>query len=501
MRKIFFHKSTGAVSKLKFWNSLWIIFCLSAGLFAQETAPGAGEPAAAETSAVPGETVPESAAQAEPESAALAPPENTVEAARLATIRYGTETEIAALIQTLKAEGTDYLDNELIALVEDTRNQQILSGVFTFFGDRNQSGLESRAIRAIEERDDEANETILTAADYLGKVKAGRALGVLMKLLDSQERRFMGTAFRALGRAGGTSPEAADETAEYLIDYYTNQDPGDENRREIITALGAAGSRKGVSFLAEIAGGNEERVSLRIAALESLSRIGDAEGLHAVISSVSAADPNVRSSAVAALGPFAGEAVDRAILEAFRDSYYRTRIAAAQASRERKFEAAIPYLRYRAEQDDVPAVKDEAVRALGAIGGEECLSIIDSLFTERKNADRIRIISAEMLIHNDPGRYLNRLIVELDDAKTKNQTSLYNGFLKIAGEAKTEKLEDMARRFLRTGGIIEKSYALDMAANNRLKTLVEEVRPLTEDKNASLARKARRVLDTLETGD
>jgi HEAT repeat protein len=322
-----------------------------------------------------------------------------------------------------------------------------------------------------------------------------------MKLLDSQERRFMGTAFRALGRVGGTSPEAADDAAEYLIDYYTNREPGDENRREIITALGAAGSRKGVSFLAEIAGSSEERVSLRIAALEALARIGDAEGLNAVISSVSAADPNVRSSAVAALGPFSGEEVDSAILEAFRDSYYRTRIAAAQASRERKFEEAIPYLRYRAERDDVPAVKDEAIRALGAIGSEECLSIIEALFAERKNADRVRIVAAEMLIHNQPGVYLGRLMVELDEAKTKNQTALYNGFLKIAGEARTEKLEDLARRFLASGGIIEKSYALDMAANNRLKTLVEEVRVLTEDKNASLARKARRVLDTLEAGD
>ncbi|MDR1278106.1 MAG: HEAT repeat domain-containing protein [Treponema sp.] len=500
----------------------WLIFCLSLGLFAQETEPAA-EPAAAaespaepavaaaessaaespetETSAVPGEGAPESAAPAEPEPAPPIPPENTVEAARLATIRYGTETEIAALIQTLKTEGTDYLDNELVALVETTRNQQILSGVFTFFGDRNQSGLESRAIRAIEERDDETNETVLAAADYLGKVKAGRALDVLMKLLDSQERRFMGTAFRALGRVGGTGPEAADDAAEYLIDYYTNREPGDENRREIITALGAAGSRKGVSFLAEIAGSNEERVSLRIAALEALARIGDAEGLNAVISSVSAADPNVRSSAVAALGPFSGEEVDSAILEAFRDSYYRTRIAAAQASRERKFEKAIPYLRYRAERDDVPAVKDEAIRALGAIGNEECLSIIESLFSERKNADRVRIVAAEMLIHNGPGTYLGRLMVELDEAKTKNQTALYNGFLKIAGEAKTEKLEDLARRFLASGGIIEKSYALDMAANNRLKTLIEEVRALTEDKNASLARKARRVLDTLEAGD
>ena len=62
------------------------------------------------------------------------PATNTVEASRLATIHYGTETEIASLIQSLKTEGADYLDTELISLVDTTRNQKILSGVFAFFG-------------------------------------------------------------------------------------------------------------------------------------------------------------------------------------------------------------------------------------------------------------------------------------------------------------------------------------------------------------------------------
>jgi hypothetical protein len=111
----------------------------------------------------------------------------------------------------------------LINLVETTRNQQILSGVFTFFGDRGKEGLEDRAIRAIEERDDEANETILTAADYLGKVKAGRGVRALMALLDSQERRFMAAAFRALGRAAAreTTGEAS-----------ARQEMGVENRAD-----------------------------------------------------------------------------------------------------------------------------------------------------------------------------------------------------------------------------------------------------------------------------
>jgi hypothetical protein len=56
------------------------------------------------------------------------------ESVRLATIRYGTETEIASLIEALHSEGADYLDDELIKVAETTRNRNILKGVFTHHG-------------------------------------------------------------------------------------------------------------------------------------------------------------------------------------------------------------------------------------------------------------------------------------------------------------------------------------------------------------------------------
>jgi HEAT repeat protein len=331
--------------------------------------------------------------------------------------------------------------------------------------------------------------------DYLGRVKAAGAEQVLRELLDSQERRFMNAAFRALGRSGGE--DAKDEICEYLVDYYTNGEPGDDNRRDIIVAIGETRSSAGVSFLCEIVIDTDQRIPLRMAALDSLAKIGNPEGLDAILAAISTADPNVRSSAVAALGPFSGEKTDQAILEAFRDSYYRTRIAAAQASRERRLEAAIPYLKYRAERDDVPQVRDEAIRALGAIANGESEEIIKTFFVERKNSDRVRLVSAEELMKNKPDKYLEQLIIELDEAKKRNLIPLYNGLLKILGEARCGNIETITRRLMQSGGIIEKSYALDMAANNRLLVLGAEIKTLSEDKNESLARKARRTMEKL----
>ena len=419
------------------------------------------------------------------------------EEARFNTIKYGTETEIITLIQTLKTEGVDYLDNEIINLVENSRNQKILSGAFAFFAEREKGGLEDRAVRALGEWDEEETDTVLAAIDYLGKVKVEAAVPVLKELLEAGDRRFMNAAFRALGQVSGSGSAGAEEAADYLIDYYENRDPAAENRRDIIGALGSTGSASAVPLLVATAIDNEERAALRVAALESLAKIGNPEGLNAVVTCVAARDPNIRAAAVTALGPFSGQAVDDAILDAFRDSYYRTRIAAAKASSQRKLAAAVPYLKFRAERDEIPAVKEEAIRALGAIASSESIDILGELFTGRRNSDRVRIVAGEMVMKTEPDRFLDSFIKELDEAKQKNQNALYNGLLRIIGGTKCANMGDITLRLMKQTGVVEKSFALDMAANNNLVALADEIRLIAEGRNEGLARKARRTLETL----
>ena len=437
----------------------------------------------------------------------VAPAARTLEEQRLDTLRFGTETEVAALIQTLRSERVSYLDDELVKIAKATRNRSILSGVLGFFGDMEKPGLEERAIRAIVERDDEANDTVLASVDYLGKVKAGAAVDCLEELIIAGETRFLNSAIRALGRLRGDSSqgsdgelvELTDRTAAFLLDYYNNRGPGDETRREIVIALGETGSKEAVSFLSTLAKNSGERAALRMAALEALSKVSNDDGLDAVIEAVSSSDPNIRSSAVAALGPFSGELVDNAILDAFRDSYFRTRIGAATAAGQRRLESAVPYLRYRAENDEVPQVRDEAIKALGAINNAEAMGILDMLFAEKKNSDRVRIAAAEMLLKNNSAQYGSRVMLEMEDAQSRNQTPLYNGFVRVMSTAKGSGLEGIAARFLSRGGVIERSLGLDLVLNNELRTLSNEVRALMDERayGASIARKAQSTLEKL----
>ena len=417
---------------------------------------------------------------------------------RLAALRYGTENEIVSLIQSLKTEKISSMDGELLALAETSHSSSILSGIFTFFAEEEKPGLESLASKIVRREEDVSNETILAALDYLGKTKAVDTISDLRDLIEKGDSRFQVSAFRALGRVvSGEKNSAADEAAEYIADYYATRNPPDENRRELIFALGDTASSAALELLEEITQNNDERASLRIAALSSLAKIADPSSLAVVSAAASSQDPNVRAAAMAALGPFSGETVDQAILEGFRDSFYRTRIAAAQAAKQRKLTTAVPYLRYRAEKDDVPAVKEEAIKAMGAIGGGESMEALEAFFVEKKNSDRIRLAAAEALLENDGGRFAAPVIAGMDEAKKKNQTSLYNGFVRLLTKAQAPGFEDLARRFFASGGVIEKSLALDLAVNNRFLSLESEIRSLTEDKNVGLARKARDALSKL----
>ncbi|MDR0720972.1 MAG: hypothetical protein LBF78_15185, partial [Treponema sp.] len=148
---------------------------------------------------------------------------------QLNILRYGTETEIAALIKNLKTEKDSSLDQELVKLAETSKNKVILSGIFSFFGEMEKSGLEDRAIRIIEERDDEANETVSAAVDYLGKVKAASSIKALEELINSGERAFLNLAIRSLGRtAKGGDGSGADEAAKFLLSYYEEGNPSNE---------------------------------------------------------------------------------------------------------------------------------------------------------------------------------------------------------------------------------------------------------------------------------
>jgi HEAT repeat protein len=350
-------------------------------------------------------------------------------------IRYGTDGEIAALIGTLRTEKTGDFDEYLIEVADETANTTILSALFSFFADREQAGLEKRALSILNDRENNRNDVVLGAIDYLGKMKSGGAAEALVPVLDDDSGPLTNAAIRAYGRIAAES--GGDEAADYLIAYFRDRAPANETQREIVSALGETGSKNATGFLVDLINNQEERYVLRMAALEAAGKIGDEDAKEAVINAVLANDSNVRSSAVGALGVFAGADVEKAILDAFRDSFFRTRIGACEAAGKRKLAAAVPYLRYRALNDEAAVVRDAAIKALGEVGSSAAIDVLEEIFEGERNADRIRSLAAEMLVKQNATAYTAKITAAMEDAKKKNRAALAAGFERALAAAKS----------------------------------------------------------------
>ncbi|HON13266.1 MAG TPA: HEAT repeat domain-containing protein [Treponema sp.] len=414
-------------------------------------------------------------------------------------IRYGTETEIANLIATLKKDNATYLNDELIKIVKVTQNVKILTGVFSFFADQNKSGLEERAVEIIQNRYDEQKETVRSAIDYVGAVKAQEALKPLQDILETEDKSFINSAIRAMGKIGSnSSTEDKKKLLDFLMNYYKTKDPADDDKNAILFALGETGLAEAVDFISDIATNPDERPFRRMTALESLGKIKDSRGLDAIIKGVKDSDPNVRASAISVLGPFSGKEVENTILEAFRDSFYKTRLAAAKAAGERKLSSAVPYLKFRAENDEVVAVKEAAVKALGQIANAEASSALFDLFNKKNTPDAIKVVSAEMLMSIDGAKYSPDIIRVYQEAKQQKQKALQSGLAKVLGDGRATNLKNIAKELLGSTDVVELAYGLQLVKNNHFTDLVDLIKPLLDEKKyGSLAQKARETIDAL----
>jgi HEAT repeat protein len=422
---------------------------------------------------------------------ALHSEENDDEAKR-AILLYGTETEIETLIKNLKTAKDYSLERELSEAAKTTKNAKILAALFSFFGDGERPGLEDEAQRVIENWETEGQELIAAAVDYLGRLKVKGSKDALLALAGLGEPYYLGGIIRAIGRMGFEKKEGED-IASFLVEYTENRNPSDDAVREIINTLGELGS--GTGLLEKIAGNQDERSWKRAAALTALSKAG--EGADTILEAASSSDPAVRAAAVSALGPFPGEEADAAILGAFRDAAYRTRLAAAQAAGARKFDAAVPFLKYRAEKDENASVRDGAVRALGEINSDDANAALAGLFLNRKNSDRLRLLSGEMLLKNRPDEYAPKFVEELDEAQSKKLNGLYNGLLRLIASGESTGFLSLAERLFETGGVPEKSAAIDLTLKNKFAGLVPQLQALGEGSNQALSRKAKEALERL----
>lgn len=342
-------------------------------------------------------------------------------------VLYGTDSEILDLIKQLSDAGDSSLDPALANLLAPNANVMILENVLEYFTSKIQkerreadarlllSGEAEGALNPDPERahllnvdlfclevleywDQYRNSVIEGAMSYLAARRDRRASPFLFKLLEDGSDQLNTRAISALGTIGGEG------VAEKLISWLEEKNPGNNLEHDVYRALGQTKDRAASPFIKERLSDEYLAPSTKIALLQASSSIGDPDLLPVLLNLLSDSDANVRSSLIEALAPFEGERVDEAILAGFRDSFYKTRIAAAKASGERLYMEAVPFLIFRAERDSVAAVQIQALEALAKFKTPEALECLRTILKDERRSDAARRVSAQGLLDAQIGR-------------------------------------------------------------------------------------------------
>ncbi len=311
-------------------------------------------------------------------------------------IRYGIESELLELVTTLQNEKEDALNGDLLEVLAQSRSPRLREAVLKFFALREWPGAVRAAVALLDGRDQESAQSVNAALGYLSAVKAREGIPETREILESREPKYLPQAVRLLGRAGG------DSESELLLDLYKSDETSDALRQDVIQALGEIGARAAVESLMETLDDTAGKKTTRMFAAEALGKIKDARAVPPLVRAANGEDPQVRGAAVTALGVFSGAEAEAAIVQALRDSVPAVRLAAVKASVSRTIRDAEPFIRFRARNDPDRNVKNEAIKALAALGGRENLQFLRDLLQDRKADAPSRVAAFAALLEKDP---------------------------------------------------------------------------------------------------
>ncbi|MFB3882591.1 MAG: HEAT repeat domain-containing protein [Armatimonadota bacterium] len=182
-------------------------------------------------------------------------------------------------------------------------------------------------------------------------------------------------------------------------------------RLAAISALGRTGGQAATKALIPLLRDREGKVGAAAA-----SALGNAEGAEAAEALLGAARDRwwqVRRAAARGLGGRPGAPLAQALVSLLDDPYWQVRSAAAEALGRSKARSAVPALIDVVRKDDDPAVRAEAVRALGQIGDRRALTVVAALVGDANERVRWAAVGAVSDINGGrAGGELERLLAK-----------------------------------------------------------------------------------------
>jgi HEAT repeat protein len=287
-----------------------------------------------------------------------------------------------------------------------------------------------------------------------------------------------------MGKAGSGKEE------DILLSWLKGDAPTPALREAAIRALGDIGSKKAAETLGKILEDGSASRFERVYSAEALAKIAWAPSLDSLVKAANGDDGTVQAAAVEAIGSFDGAAAETALLEALRDSYAKSRVAACKALGKKRLETAVPNLEYKASSDPDKGVKSEALRALAAIGSRASFEFMATLMQDRRGDASIRVLAFGLLARKDVHARQGALLAILQEESKTVDRGLYTSLVReIAQASDAPDAVELARFLLSDRDYLIRLGGIEWARVTKSTALNADIQALAEKDPAEAVRK------------
>jgi HEAT repeat protein len=430
--------------------------------------------------AAQGAAAPAAAPTAEDQAAKL-------EAQRRDTIRYGIDSEVSDLVTSLTTERDGRYNDDLLSLVSSSRNVKLRISILDFLAALEWKGAEALALGIVENRDNSDADLVASSLSYLAAIRSKDALKYSDALIKEDNKKLLPALVKLMGRSGG-EPEV-----KMLLDWFDSDSAIPALKEEAVKALGEIGSATAAARLEKFVQDTGGGKAARMFACDALAKIKATSSVAPLVKTANDADPNVRTSAIEALGTFAGasaasgEEARGELVQALRDSYVKARIAACKAVAAGKVTAAIPFLRYKAQSDPEKAVKTEACRSLAIMGS---FPFLRERLEDKKEDSELRVLCFGLLARYDPAGSMPVLAARLSAEAAEKERSFYTSLAReVANADKAPGIGKLARILLADQEYLIRIAGIEWARKNKAQDLKADLENLAKNDPSAMIKK------------
>lgn len=409
---------------------------------------------------------------------------------RKRTLKYGIDSEIEPLLQTITEEETGEYVEEAVDLLSSTLNNDIKRACFSYLQTLENDSAVPAAEEILTNFEDRPLPLIKSAMEYLVELKEQAEPDLVFPLIEADSDI-------ALSAIRSFSEIKVEGLTALLKEKYEERGIGVNMKAEILLALGKLKNPDTRELLESIAADEGEESILRNYACSALGELGNPGSIDVLMQVYASDDALTRSYALYGISKIDDERSQEIVIGALRDSYWKIRVYACEGLGERKVSAAVPALQYKAERDPEIQVRRAAVEALILIGGGDALDTVYRIFKNERSNTSLRLAAFENLMEHRFPAALPVIKEVFQKELSKENSAILDQMCKKFSLTESPQMTEFYKSMLDHGSLTVKIHALRGIALNSVGQLREEVEKLSAEEMPSAIRK--HALRTLES--